>query len=301
MNRREFLTASALAAAGVLTGSLGAQNAPRTGAATMKFAQLTDTHMTGFTLQDGLVCPRLPAHAWWATSRRYDLMGYLLPLAIRQVEKQFQPQAIIFGGDQVDDGFGKYGPGDLAQVKQVVADTARTPVRFLYGNHDGPQDKWAQLYGALNWTHDLDGLRLVGLNTGSMEPEKEKASSAAALAHLQEAISTCGDRRLIVLTHQWIYPTDVHGYSMANAPEVLATLKAAPQVIGVVSGHYHTGRYDEQDGLHFCTGKALCEPPFSYSTYEVTAAEFIWTQYKLSSAEKAFVVAEERKLKLRQA
>ena len=263
-----------------------------------KFAQITDLHMTGFTVQDGLVCPRLPAHAWWATSRRYDLMGYLLPIALEQVQKQFQPEFIFFGGDQVDDGFGKYGPGDLAQVKQVVAEHSRVPVRFLYGNHDGPQDKWAVLYGDLNWTHDLEGLRLVGLNTGSMEPEKEGASSAAALAHLKAAIATLGDRRLIVLAHQWIYPTDVHGYSLANAPEVLALLQATPQALGVISGHHHTGRYDEQGGLHFCTGKALCEPPFSYSTYEVTTDELVWTQHQLSPADKAFVVAETRRLKL---
>ena len=277
-----------------------------------KFAQITDIHMTGFTMQDGLVCPRLPAHAWWAISRRYDLMGYLLPIALEQLQKQFAPQFIFFGGDQVDDGFGKYGPGDLAQVKQVVEAHVKVPVRFLYGNHDGPQDRWAALYGELNWTHDLDpprgagvspagGVRLVGLNTGSMEPEQEVASSAAALAHLKQAIATLGGRKLIVAAHQWIYPTDVHGYSLANAPEVLATLQATPQALAVISGHFHTGRYDEHEGIHFCTGKALCESPFSYSTYEVTDDELIWTQYKLSPAEKAFVVAETRRLKLRKA
>lgn len=266
---------------------------------TLKFAQIADIHMTGYTIQDGQVCPRLPDYAWWATSRRYDLMGYLLPIALKQIHEQFGADFVIFTGDQAENGFTKFGTADLEQVKAVAEEHAVVPVWFAYGNHDGPQDKWSEIHGPLDYSFDLGDVRCVVLNTGSMEWEKERQSSRKALGVLQEALADKNPRQVLVFAHQWIYPTDTEGYSMANAEEVLATVEGDSRVVAVINGHYHTGKYSEKNGIHYCTAKALCEPPLSYSTYELTPTELVWTEYKLSSQEKAFVVGETRELKLR--
>jgi predicted MPP superfamily phosphohydrolase len=301
MNRRDFLQTAALAAAGALAGRLKAQPDPP-GAQkmpTLKFAQIADIHMTGFTMQDGQCCPRLPEYAWWAYSRRYDLMGYLLPIALKQIHEQFGAEFVVFTGDQAENGFTKYGKEDLELAKKVAEEHAGVPVHFAYGNHDGPQDKWSAIHGPLDYVFDAGDVRCVVLNTGSMEREKEQESSAKALSVLKEALTDKKARQVLVFAHQWIYPTDAEGYSMARAEEVLAAVEGDPRVVAVINGHYHTGRYNEKSGVHYCTAKALCEPPLSYSTYELTPTELVWTEYKLSAREKAFVVGEERKLKVR--
>jgi predicted phosphodiesterase len=227
-------------------------------------------------------------------------MGYLLPLALKQIHEQFGPQFVVFTGDQVDDGFSKYGKADLEQVKAVAEKNAGGPVHFAYGNHDGPQDQWARMHGPLDYSFDVGDVRCVVLNTGSMEPEKEQESSLKALECLQTALRDAGPKRVIVLAHQWIYPTDVEGYSIVRAEAVLAAVEADPRVVAVINGHYHSGKYSEKSGVHYCTAKAFCEPPLCYSTYELTPTELVWTEYKLSSQAKAFVAGETRRLKLRE-
>ena len=266
---------------------------------TVKFAQIADIHMTGFTVTEGLVSPRLPAYAWWATSRRYDLMGYLLPLALGQLQQEFQPQFVLFTGDQAEDGFSKYGKADLQQAKTVAEQAVAVPAHFAYGNHDGPQEQWSQIYGPLNYHFDVGDCRFVVLNTGSMDRAKEQASSAQALRCLREALRDTRPSRVVVCCHQWVYPTDVDGYCMARADTALRTLEADPRVVAVINGHYHSGQYGERAGVHHCTAKAFCEPPLSYSTYELGPEELVWTEYKLSSHDKKFVVGETRRLRLR--
>lgn len=302
MKRRDFLKHSALAAAGaVLGGHAFAQTTATTGdkKMTVKFAQVADIHMTGYTVQDGLVCPRLPAYAWWATSRRYDLMGYLLPIALKQLAAEFQPQFVVFTGDQAEDGSGKYGKADLEQAKAVAEREAGVPVHFAYGNHDGPQDQWSAVHGALNCSFDVGDCRFVMLNTGSMDRSKEQESSLQALQCLQEALKNPQPSRVVVFCHQWIYPTDVDGYSIARAEAVLGAIEADPRVVAVVNGHYHSGKYSEKAGVHYCTAKAFCEPPLCYSTYELGPEELVWNEYKLSTQDKKFVVGETRRLQLR--
>lgn len=302
MKRRDFLKQSALAAAGTLLGGHAFAQAPAaTGdkKMTVKFAQIADIHMTGYTVADGLVSPRLPAYAWWATSRRYDLMGYLLPIALKQLQQEFQPQFVIFTGDQAEDGFSKYGKADLQQVKAVAESEAGVPAHFAYGNHDGPQAQWSQIYGPLNYSFDVGDCRFVVLNTGSMDRAKEQESSLQALRCLQEALKATEPSRVVVLCHQWIFPTDVEGYSIARADTILQTLEADTRVVAVINGHYHSGKCSERVGVHHCTAKAFCEPPLCFSTYELGSEELVWTEYKLSAHDKKFVVGETRRLKLR--
>ncbi len=268
----------------------------------MKLLHLTDLHMTGFERRPEGLYPRIPEHAWWAHARRFDLMGYLVPRALEQGLEEFQPDLVVFGGDLVDDGFAEVGRSELRQVRDLVTrrcdDSRRTG--WLYGNHDGPQEQFAELFGALNWTRDVAGVRLVGLNSGSMEPEQEQESSAVALEHLREALATNeAGLPVVVALHQWVWPTDVHGYSFARAADALALIEDDPHVGAVISAHYHTGKYEQRNGVHYCTARSMAEPPFCYSTFEVGDGKMVWTDYSLSPGERRFVAGEARELPLR--
>lgn len=265
----------------------------------MRLLHLTDLHMTGFRQDAGGIYPRIPEHAWWALARRYDLMGYLVPMALRQAAEEFRPDLILMGGDLVDDGFSEIGYDETEQIARLVADLADAPVAWLYGNHDGPQEQFKHFFGSLNWTHYCAGVRLVGLNSGSMEPEQEQESSRVALEHLQTALETNEGLPVIVALHQWIYPTDVHGYSFARAEEALALIEDDPQVVAAISGHYHDGRYEERNGVHYCTCRSVAEPPFCYSTFDIADARMVWSTYALSPGERKFALTGRRELPLR--
>jgi len=265
----------------------------------MKLLQITDIHMTGFQVCDGQLYPRIPEHAWWALARRHDLMPYLLPMALKQAQEEFQPDLILLGGDHVDDGFGAYGRDELTQVRDLVQDLAQVPVRWLYGNHDGPQEQFTELFGDLNWTQDVGGVRVVGLNSGSMEPEEEQESSRVAVEELRDALDTNEGEQVVVAVHQWIYPTDARGYSLARAEEALALIEDNPCVIAAISGHYHDGQYEEKNGIHYCTGRSLCEPPFCYTTYEIANETMTRSEYALAPAERKFALMRHEQLPLR--
>lgn len=265
----------------------------------MKLLHITDLHMTGFERRSGGIYPRIPDHAWWALSRRYDLMGYLVPMALQQAQEDLQPDLILMGGDMVDDGFAEVGREELLQVRDLVMAEAKAPVVWLYGNHDGPQEQFAELFGGLNWTRDVGGLRLVGLNSGSMDAAAEEESSRVAMAHLREALETNEGRRVVIMLHQWILPTDRTGYSFARAEEALALIEDDPQVVAVISGHYHSGRHEEQSGIHYCTGRSLAEPPFCCGLFEFDEEGLAWTEYALAPANRRFEVAGHSELSLR--
>mgnify|MGYP005837228447 CR=1 FL=1 len=265
----------------------------------LRFAMITDVHLVGFREEGGHVWPRLPGHAWHALSRRYDLMPMLLPRALEQVQRQHSPAFIVFGGDQTDDGNGELGQADQEQFRALAERYARVPLEYVYGNHDGPQEKFRARFGNLDYHFDSEGVRFVALNSGSMEWAAEEASSAAALAELREAIATAEGRRLIVILHQWIEPPDVEGYSIRRAEDMRTMLEAYPRTAAVLNGHYHTGKWLERAGIHYHTAKALCEPPFCYTVYEVAQDRLVVTEYTLNTQQQAFVPGETLVLALR--
>jgi len=148
----------------------------------------------------------------------------------------------------------------------------------------------------------VGGARLVGLNSGSMEPGQEEDSSRVALAHLREALATNeAGLPVVVALHQWLWPTDVQGYSFARAEEALALIEDDRHVVAVISAHYHDGRYDERHGIHYCTGRSMAEPPFCYGTFEIGEGRLRWREFALNSGERRFLLTQEQDLPLRTA
>jgi len=300
MNRRDFLQTAALAGAGLFSGRalppLWAE-----GPGSVRFAQIADVHMVGFSPEQEGVCPSLSESTWLARGRRYELMGYLLPCALRQLQDDLKPDCVVFTGDDADNGNGAKGEADLRQFKGIVERNCPLPAHYAYGNHDGPQARWSEIFGPLSHTFDTGGVRFVVLNSGGMNPDAEQESSLAALQELQRAIASAEGRRLVVLLHQYIYPEAPRGYAIARAGEMRQALEAYPHAVAVINGHQHAGGYNEVQGIHYCTARAFCEPPFCMYLYELTAGALTWTEYTFSPSAKGFVAGKPRELKLRDA
>ena len=296
MNRRQFLPLVAILAVACAL-PVGAQPTGKV----IKFAQIADVHMVGFTVTpEGQVCPRLPKHAPTVLNRRYDLAGFTLPQALKQLKEEFAPEFVVFTGDQCDSGAGTYGEADERQFKSVAEEKgAGLNLHFVYGNHDGPQAKWSEIYGPLNYTFDVGDLRMVVLNSGSVNSDLEQDSSLVALNDLKQAIATAAGKRLIVFVHGWVNPAGLKGMSMARAEEIKQALAAYPGTIAVLNGHIHTGGYSMVDGIHYLTARAFCEMPLCYYTFELSADTLTVTEYTWNAGKRAFAAGTVKTLAVR--
>jgi predicted MPP superfamily phosphohydrolase len=302
MNRRQFVTLTAFLSlclpATFRTRPAGAQ--PAAGKV-LKFAQIADVHMTGFTVApDGALCVRILPHAPANINRRYDLMGYLLPLALKQIREQFPPDFLVFTGDQVDIGSGPQGEVDERQFKALAAkNAAGMELHYVLGNHDGPQSRWSGIFGPLNYTFDEGDVRIVVLNSGGTNAGAEQESSLVALNELKQAIATAQSRRLLVFVHQWINPAGIPGMSMARSAEIRQVIQAYPRSVAVINGHIHAGAYSQVDGVHYFTARAFCEPPLCFYTYELSADTLAVVEHSWNSLGRAFVTKTTRELPVR--
>jgi 3',5'-cyclic AMP phosphodiesterase CpdA len=179
---------------------------------------------------------------------------------------EVQPDAIFHLGD-VTCGGGSYAMRDdeftdaLCHVHGLL--TQRTaPAYALPGNHDcfpGGSD-WAffeELWGMPTdggWTVDTPTARLVLLNAQGHDADQIAAAhptdpvygwvSEPELARLDQALSTAGDRPVVLFVHQllrqWSGPQEWHDfYGVENAAAVLDVLARHGNVRAVIQGHAH--------------------------------------------------------------
>ena len=255
----------------------------------VRFVQISDVHMVGFTREGERICPRLPAIAWWYHSRRYDLMGYLLPRAIKQLDAEFKPDFFIFTGDLLENGADGHGPEDLRQFLEVVRESTDKPAHFVYGNHDGPVKQWETICGPANYSFVTRNVVFAVINSGGCNPKKEVPGAAEAPALLDKVMTEAAGRRLIMFAHLLTVPGDKPGYSMLRAAEVRGRLEQYPQTAAVINGHYHAGKRAETNGIHYFTARAFCQSPFCCYAFELTASRLICTPYKFGGRKKGFV------------
>lgn len=144
--------------------------------------------------------------------------------------------AVLATGDISQDG--------SAQAYQRFLDLARPlapVVRGLPGNHDSNDTfyKVWELFGQA--VTDIDHWRLVmldssipGSSAGHIAPDQ--------LALLRDAISTAGDRHLLVAVHHNPVPIGslwLDSMMIDNGHELLAMLSQFPNVRGLIWGHVH--------------------------------------------------------------
>ncbi len=175
-----------------------------------------------------------------------------------------RPELVVHAGDISLDG-ADHGD-DLAHGRRQLD---RLPVRWraVPGNHDtgdiGPdthqpvdparRDRYRRALGQPFWVEDLDGWRLVGIDTQHLGSTLEGADEA--WARLSDALDT--DRPTVVVGHRPIEPdgaafTDApHRYLTGSTRARLQRILTAGPARLYVSGHVHQWRQGSADGFDY--------------------------------------------------
>jgi 3',5'-cyclic AMP phosphodiesterase CpdA len=197
--------------------------------AIVRVIQITDTHLSRTKPHFAQNWPTLAA---WVRSRR--------------------PALVIHTGDVTVDGAGQ--EDDMVVCAAALGEFG-APALCVPGNHDVGEARhafqpvnteriarWRRHFGPDHWFHDIEGWRLVGLDSllfGSGEPEEERQFD-----WLEAAMRSAGDRRLAWFMHQPLFvdePEEGDAGYWAIGPEPRARLLdlARRRVALVASGHVH--------------------------------------------------------------
>lgn len=189
-------------------------------------AQITDTHITTNGKE---------AH-------------YLTAALARIGELQPRPAAVVLSGDTVDNGRHE----QYAILRDLLARSA-VPVYVVPGNHDRREPLRAVLPGAhfpgvsggrVNFSVDLDAIRLIGLDTsefrrpgGYLDP--------AGLAWLDACLGDAPEQPTLVFMHHPPFRTGVNAADMfgfVGLQQFHAIVARRPAVHRIVAGHIHCER-----------------------------------------------------------
>ncbi|MGH6859480.1 MAG: metallophosphoesterase family protein [Phyllobacterium sp.] len=179
-----------------------------------------------------------------------------------------KPDLIIHTGDVTVDGADQ--EDDMRQSAAMLAQLP-APVLCVPGNHDVGEahhihqpvnaerlDRWRRYFGPDWWVRDIEGWRLVGLDSmlfGSNDPEETRQ-----LAWLEEVMEEAGGRHIAWFTHRPLFIEDRlegdTGYWSVK-PEPRARLLRAidrHKVSLVATGHLHKSHQDRVDGCTYVWG-----------------------------------------------
>jgi hypothetical protein len=141
------------------------------------------------------------------------VVGELVGDALRAMSGQ--AQVLVDTGDCTQDGT----EGQTIAYWELISANATIPWRAVQGNHDSP-DIFATYIGPLQWSWDVGGYRLIGIN-----------AEAINYTALDQALTT--DKTCIIFGH---YP--LSGYSAADQA-ALRQRFSTHQVPLYVAGHMH--------------------------------------------------------------
>ena len=182
--------------------------------------------------------------------------------------RSLSPDLVVHTGDVTVDGADV--EADFGYCTALLADLG-VPVVCIPGNHDVGQAlsphqpvneariaRWRRHLGPDYWARDLEGWRLIGLNSllfGSGEPGEE-----AQFAWLERTLADAAGRRLAWFMHQPLFlesPTEGEtGYwGVLPRPRArLLDLARRHRVALVASGHVHKSHDRHVDGTRFVWG-----------------------------------------------
>lgn len=215
---------------------------------------LTDTHSTAFA-----------RHACDLPKRQAPLARILVRKALQRLESDgITPDAIVLGGDLVDDG---EAPDALADLQGLAGDLLKTgiPVYAVPGNHDGDSGRVARAFGTPPGLHRIGGYGLL-LFEDAPVGDNVFERPAAQLALPERAAAEHPDLVLVAIQHHPLHPPIQSGYPymLRNGDAVMASYRRGNVALSL-SGHYHAGQSAHAvDGTVYATAPALAEEPFRF-------------------------------------
>lgn len=198
-----------------------------------KLLHITDTHV---------VAPPSRVSGILDTAGRLEACVSAL---VARLERLGEIDALLVTGDLSDDG----SPESYALFRELVAPLG-LQVLPVPGNHDAREpmrEAFSDIglfaeKGPLDWSVDLDGLRVVGLDT-LVEGEGGGRLEEGTLAFLRDALKDVPqDHRIIVALHHPPFISGIRfmdGISLENRDAFADCLKASDRDIRVVCGHLH--------------------------------------------------------------
>lgn len=255
--------------------------------ASCRFVQIADIHYA---------TPPHPRLDWPALKQRLPeqvravpLADTMLPMALEQIQTQIKPDFIVYTGDQVDSGWEDAGLANLEAFREFTAApaAASTPIYSVYGNHDGPRERFTGVYGETTYSFAANGCHFAVLDSGLMTDEQEDWDQEAARRGnelLGELLTVAGDAPVAVLIHFYIYPAGVPGYSFRGSAEAIELLERHSRPVPVINGHHHSGRVSVVHGVPYYTARSFTEAPWAFCLHELSDTGLIITEFTLDTS-----------------
>jgi len=189
---------------------------------------------------------------------------------------------IIEGGDLKDQG--SDGTSSLSYLRTIETEIQKFdgPTYHVLGNHDADNISKTQfLTNVANtnippaskyYSFDIKGVHFVVLdaNYRSDGVDYDRGNFDWRDANIPQVqldwmTSDLASTRnpVIIFVHQLLDGTGDH--YVKNAAEVRTVLENSGKVIAVFQGHFHTGSYNQINGIHYCTLKAMVEGAYPTS------------------------------------
>jgi 3',5'-cyclic AMP phosphodiesterase CpdA len=210
-----------------------------------RVVQISDTHLS--PTKQHFACNWQPLTAWLSQQR---------------------PDLVIHTGDVTVDGADV--DEDMSHCRGLL-DGLGVPVLSIPGNHDVGEayhphqpvnaarlTRWRDHIGDDFWVHDIEGWRLIGLN--SMLFGSDEADEAEQLAWLERAIGEAQGRRLGWFLHRPLFieapdEGDKGYWSVPPRPRAhLLDLVRKHEVAFVASGHLHRAHDFTEGGTRYLWG-----------------------------------------------
>jgi Icc protein len=209
--------------------------------------------------------------------------------------RDWPPDALLVTGDLVQDD-----PGGYPHFRRLFS-ALGPPVLCIPGNHDEPQAMRRELGGkpfVLGGFVDLGRWRIVLLDS-CIPGAASGALSKQALAGLQEALASAGERHCMVCLHH--HPVAMESrwldrVGLSNAADFLRIIDAHRNVRAIVWGHVHQSFDALRKGVRLLATPSTCakflpnsddfavdrRPP-AYRTFELHAdgsllTEVVWIE-----------------------
>lgn len=171
--------------------------------------------------------------------------------------------AWIFSGDLSDDGT----PGSYRLLRRLVSDAAGAagvPVVWANGNHDDREVFRRELWdddsaGPLNSEHDLNGLRVLVLDT-NVDDVPWGQVAPASLEWLAQRLATPAPLGTLLVMHHPPLPQPQTAPNVIwplRNPDAVAAVVAGRDVRMILSGHVHQPSFGTLAGIPVATAPAL--------------------------------------------
>ncbi|MFQ5686277.1 MAG: DUF1566 domain-containing protein, partial [Candidatus Scalindua sp.] len=292
LNRRDFVKYSfaigqAVFIGGVLIGNFtgcktASKKAEKTRAGektSIKFAHVTDTHVT-FTGKNG-------------TALKGESFNIFRDI-IDQITGMDDIDFILFGGDNINNT--DPGTKGFDEFMNIVSGV-KVPYFAQFGNRESSpippgialsKEQYAEKMkghgldtGSYSWSvSPVPGLRILGLDTSIIDHDNGEIPQAE-LEWFKEEIAEYPHDIIVTLSHHLLLPTwgnrDIpkwkKKYLLNNYQEVNTVLESASQIKMCLTGHHHVSKIQTVNGLHYIASPATVQYPHAFRTITINDNE----------------------------